>query len=316
MAVPNTFATDTGTIPLSQLDANFAYYDSAFNIAASTMTIGYNIVATGTVSGVGFSNYLASPPAIGSSTPAAGSFTTLSASSTVSGVGFSSYLASPPAIGSVVPSTGAFTTLSASSTVSGTGFSTYLASPPDIGGTAAAAGTFTTLSATANAVTSVNAKSLNLTSITAVTGSLTLATGGITLASQSMATNAVWRVTAYGNYVAASSANSRALSFACFWGSTALTAIGAGTITPATARTTPWRVEFEITGTSTTAAWVTSFASSQVASGTIALNYVGTPTSVTGLTTTSTLDFRVGQTGTATAGDTINVYSVVIERIA
>jgi hypothetical protein len=31
MAVPNTFATDVGPIPLSQLDANFAYYDAAIN---------------------------------------------------------------------------------------------------------------------------------------------------------------------------------------------------------------------------------------------------------------------------------------------
>ena len=79
-----------------------------------------------------------------------GSFTTLSASSTVSGVGFSNYLASPPAIGGTAAAAGAFTTLSASGTVSGVGFSNYLASPPAIGGTAAAAGTFTTLTATAD----------------------------------------------------------------------------------------------------------------------------------------------------------------------
>jgi len=46
-------------------------------------------------------------------------------------------------VGATTPATGSFTTLSASSTVGGTGFSTYLASPPAIGGTAAAAGTFT-----------------------------------------------------------------------------------------------------------------------------------------------------------------------------
>jgi hypothetical protein len=50
-------------------------------------------------------------------------------------------------VGSTTAAAGAFTTLSASSTVSGTGFSTYLASPPAIGGTAAAAGSFTTLAA-------------------------------------------------------------------------------------------------------------------------------------------------------------------------
>jgi hypothetical protein len=57
-------------------------------------------------------------------------------------------LAYPPDIGFTTPAAGAFTTLSASSTVSGTGFSTYLASPPAIGGTAAAAGTFTTIEST------------------------------------------------------------------------------------------------------------------------------------------------------------------------
>ena len=48
-------------------------------------------------------------------------------------------------VGTTTAAAGAFTTLSASSTVSGTGFSNYLASPPAIGGTAAAAGSFTTL---------------------------------------------------------------------------------------------------------------------------------------------------------------------------
>ena len=85
--------------------------------------------------------------AIGVSTAAAGHFTTLAASSTVSGSGFSTYLASPPAIGGSAPAAGSFTTLSASGTVSGAGFSTYLASPPAIGGSAAAAGSFTTLAA-------------------------------------------------------------------------------------------------------------------------------------------------------------------------
>ena len=80
-------------------------------------------------------------------------------------------------IGSTTPAAGAFTTLSASSTVSGTGFSTYLASPPAIGGTAAAAGAFTTLSAsstvtlsggTANGVTYLNGSKV-LTSGSALT---------------------------------------------------------------------------------------------------------------------------------------------------
>jgi hypothetical protein len=106
---------------------------------------------------------------IGTTTAAAGAFTTLTASSTlnVTGVatlGNGAILGTPASgtvtnltgtasiningtVGATTPTTGAFTTLSASSTVSGTGFSTYLASPPAIGGTAAAAGAFTTLAA-------------------------------------------------------------------------------------------------------------------------------------------------------------------------
>jgi hypothetical protein len=49
----------------------------------------------------------------------AGSFTTLSASSTVSGTGFSTYLASPPAIGGTTPAAGNFTTLSYTGTLTG-----------------------------------------------------------------------------------------------------------------------------------------------------------------------------------------------------
>lgn len=43
MSVPNSFAAASGTIPLSQLDANFAYYDAAFQIAASAMEINYTL---------------------------------------------------------------------------------------------------------------------------------------------------------------------------------------------------------------------------------------------------------------------------------
>jgi hypothetical protein len=47
----------------------------------------------------------------------AGAFTTLSASSTVSGTGFSTYLASPPAIGGTTPAAGNFTSLGATGNV-------------------------------------------------------------------------------------------------------------------------------------------------------------------------------------------------------
>ena len=147
---------------------------------------------------------------IGNTTAGSGAFTTLSASSTVSGTGFSTYLASPPAIGGTAAAAGAFTTLSASSTVSGTGFSTYLASPPAIGGTTASTGRFTTIQSTiatgtapftvasTTNVANLNASSLNgatfaapgaigsgtaaagtFTSLTSTSGSATFGTGAV-----------------------------------------------------------------------------------------------------------------------------------------
>ena len=50
---------------------------------------------------------------VGATTANTGAFTTLSASSTVSGTGFSTYLASPPAIGGTAPAEGTFTTAKA-----------------------------------------------------------------------------------------------------------------------------------------------------------------------------------------------------------
>jgi hypothetical protein len=41
MTVPNTFASATTAIPLSSLDANFAYYDNAFSIAGTVMEVNY-----------------------------------------------------------------------------------------------------------------------------------------------------------------------------------------------------------------------------------------------------------------------------------
>lgn len=139
---------------------------------AGTQTLTNKTLTSPTINTATISGGTINNATIGGSTPAAGSFTTLAASSTVSGTGFSNYLASPPAIGgttastirgttitattafsgplngtvgATTPNTGAFTTLSASSTVSGTGFSNYLAAPPEIGGTTPAAASFTTI---------------------------------------------------------------------------------------------------------------------------------------------------------------------------
>jgi hypothetical protein len=53
---------------------------------------------------------------IGNTTASSGAFTTLSASSTVSGTGFSTYLASPPAIGGTLAAAGTFTNVNVTDT--------------------------------------------------------------------------------------------------------------------------------------------------------------------------------------------------------
>jgi hypothetical protein len=95
-----------------------AFLDTPLAISYTTgqVSITDGLAVTGTVSGTGFSNYLASPPAIGSTTPSTGKFTTLTATSaaitggTINGT----------TIGATTPSTGAFTTLSSTAGLTGT----------------------------------------------------------------------------------------------------------------------------------------------------------------------------------------------------
>jgi len=94
---------------------------STFNINVPA-TAG-NMVTTGDT-GTVTSTMLASavytaPGTIGSGTANTGAFTTLSASSTVSGTGFSTYLASPPAIGGTAAAAVSSTALSYTTTLTG-----------------------------------------------------------------------------------------------------------------------------------------------------------------------------------------------------
>jgi hypothetical protein len=82
-------------------------YNSSGSFAGSA-----NMTFDGTtLTAAGFSGPLNGT--VGATTANTGAFTTLSASSTVSGTGFSTYLASPPAIGGTAPAAGTFTTAKA-----------------------------------------------------------------------------------------------------------------------------------------------------------------------------------------------------------
>ena len=79
---------------------------------ANTQISGLGTMSTQDASSVAITGGSISGTSISGST---GSFTTLAASSTVSGVGFSNYLSSPPAIGNTTPNTGAFTSVAMTS---------------------------------------------------------------------------------------------------------------------------------------------------------------------------------------------------------
>ena len=97
--------TATGAITLNTTTNNQSYTTTG----AGTITI-----SSGTAGSI-------NNMTIGGTTPLAGAFTTLSASSTVSGTGFSTYLASPPAIGGTSAAAISATTLTTSSTVTHNG---------------------------------------------------------------------------------------------------------------------------------------------------------------------------------------------------
>lgn len=87
-------ATSTGNTILGNANTSASNYTATLPAATGTVTLNETVsggtlagsfttlAASGAVSGTGFANYLAAPPAIGGTTPAAGSFTTLSATTT------------------------------------------------------------------------------------------------------------------------------------------------------------------------------------------------------------------------------------------
>ncbi|MDE2106471.1 MAG: hypothetical protein KGL39_55165 [Patescibacteria group bacterium] len=85
------------------------------NAATSRTNLGLGTIATQAASSVAITGGSITGTPISGST---GSFTTLAASSTVSGTGFSTYLASPPAIGGTAAAPGTFTTLTSTGTLS------------------------------------------------------------------------------------------------------------------------------------------------------------------------------------------------------
>lgn len=109
-----TFNPSTGVLAATTFSGSGASLTSIPNSALTNSAITFGSTSTslgGTVSAL-------NAVSVGASSASTGAFTTLSASSTVSGTGFSTYLASPPAIGGSAAAAGTFTTLTASTSAS------------------------------------------------------------------------------------------------------------------------------------------------------------------------------------------------------
>ena len=190
--------------------------------------------------------------------------------------------------------------------------STGLNSAP-IGATTASTGKFTTLECTSVTDTGSLARNAGRTANTTITNTATFTTGGITLPSQTAAVGSVWRIRAFGQFTAASSATARTAQVACFWGTTQLVAITPSVLI-STAQTTQWQVEFNLTASSTTAIWTAGSLMSRTASATaLAIdNAVPASTVVTSGAQTLDLRFRVS---TAVAAESWIIQGCTMERL-
>ena len=211
-------------------------------------------------------------------------------------------------IGSTTAGTGAFTTLSASSTVSGAGFTTYLASPPAIGGTAAAAGAFTTLSA--SSTVSGTGFSTYLASPPAI-GGTTASTGRFTTIQSTIATGTAPFTVASTTNVA--NLNASSLNGATFAapgaigsgtaGTGAFTTLSASSTVSGTGFSTYLASPPAIGGTAAAAGAFTTLSASSTVSGTGFSTYLLSPPAI-GTTSPAAGKFTdLTSTGNTTIGD-------------
>lgn len=117
---------------------NSGLTNSAITFGATSQALGSTVSALNSV-------------AIGSTTASTGAFTTLSASSTVSGTGFSNYLASPPAIGGTAAAAITGTTITANTRFVGAHDGTVGATTPNTGAFTTVSASTTTTSGAINA---------------------------------------------------------------------------------------------------------------------------------------------------------------------
>jgi hypothetical protein len=133
----------------------------------------------------------------------------------------------------------------------------------------------------------------------------------VTLPNQTCALNAVWRVRAFGAYSPESSANVRNLAATVTFGGMGPGTWNLSAVPTSSTTTCRWSVEFTVTGLGTTSCNNAGYYSGQLTTTINAFNGAtsGIPTGP------QNVIFAMAQTGTLTAGDSIQVYSATIERL-
>ena len=108
LGATGVFTASAGTSALPSIVTSSGSTSGLYSSTANVLGIAISAASVGTFTATGLNGM-----AVGATTTSTGAFTTLSASGTVSGTGFSTYLASPPAIGGTAAAAGTFTTLAA-----------------------------------------------------------------------------------------------------------------------------------------------------------------------------------------------------------
>src|ERR1035437_6065289 len=159
-----------------------------------------------------------------------------------------------------------------------------------------------------------------LTTSTTINDTITPTTGGATLASQAAAVGSVWRVCAYGSFVAVSSVTARNAVIQPYWGTTALPSV-AVVILVSVAQTTNWMCEFTLSGSSTTAIWTSGWLQNKfdypaIVAGKSSGDKTGIATAATTSVTAGaqTIDLRFSMSS-AVATDQWVVNNVTLERL-
>jgi len=188
--------TVNGTTTISR---QIAFDTTTYNQSYTTTSTGAINISSGSTGNI-------NNMAIGGTTAAAGTFTTLTAGSTVSGTGFTNLFASPPAIGGTAAASGTFTSLTASSSASLSPSGTVTINPTglgtinkmSIGQTTPAAGTFTSV-----LVGTITGPLLSTTAYASITGtSVTAAAtynGVAQLSTSGTGTGATFNITKTGS---------------------------------------------------------------------------------------------------------------------